>query len=102
MRRNKLSTFHRVAALAMGLATLGMGPASTKAEASQPSNVTQSQSKKDAIQVRHAPVRPVGKKSQFHGAGDANPYKHNRTPKKNQRQLRKLWRQNPHIRSKYK
>jgi hypothetical protein len=101
-RNNSQSNFRRVVAMAMGLAALGMGTPNASANAIQSNNATQQQSRKDAIQEKHIPVRPVSRKSDFHGAGDANPFKHIRTPKSNQRQLRKLWRQCPHSRKKYK
>jgi hypothetical protein len=99
MRRNhnRQSTFRQVVAMAMGLAALGMGTPKINAAVSQAENSTQQQSRKDAVQEKHTPVRPVNKKSIFHGAGDSNPYKHNVTPKGNQRQYRKWLRQNPNM-----
>lgn len=102
MRRNhnRQSNFNKIAAMVMGLAALGMGTPAN-GNAAQQNNVTQQQSRKDAIQEKHTPVRPISRKSQFHGVGDANPYKHINTPKSNQRQLRKYLRQCPHSRKKY-
>lgn len=90
----------RVIGLALGMsAIVGYGAPATAAG----NNTTQQQSqqsRKDAVQEKHTPVRPVSRKNQFHGAGDTNPYKYTRTAKKNQRQFRKLWRQCPHKRPK--
>ena len=53
---------------------------------------------KESVDYRKG-IRPsVTKKSVLHGTGDANPWKHTRTPKFNQRQYRKWLRQNNNMR----
>jgi hypothetical protein len=80
--QNNQSMFMRVIGLALGMsAIVGYGVPATAAG----NNTTQQQSqqsRKDAVQVKHTPVRPVSRKNQFHGAGDTNPYKYTRTAKK--------------------
>jgi hypothetical protein len=73
----------------MGLAAIG---AHTGASASI---------KKDAVMNIENIKRPTAQTSKFVGASNANPYKHIRTPKFNQRQKRKLWRQVGHMRKKH-
>jgi hypothetical protein len=104
MRRNQnnQSIFKRTIALAMGLAVIGGYGVPATAAGTNAAQQQSQQTRKDAVQEKHTPVRPVSSKSKFHGAGDSNPYKYTRTPKKNQRQVRKYWRQNPHIKTKYK
>jgi hypothetical protein len=98
--QNNQSAFMRAMALAMGLSVMGGFGIPATAAGSNTTQQQSQQSRKDAIQEKHSPVRPVSKRNQFHGAGDANPYKYTRTPKKNQRQFRKHWRQCPHKRPK--
>ena len=51
---------------------------------------------KDTAAIQHSIKMPSAQRGKFIGSGDPNPYKHIRTPKKNQRQIRKWRRQNPH------
>jgi hypothetical protein len=101
MRRNhnSQSTFKKVAAFVMGLASLGMSAPNAHANVSD--NTTQGQSKKDVVKQEDKQVKPESLK-RINGYSEENPYKFNRTPKKNQRQKRKFLRQNPHVRAKYK
>jgi hypothetical protein len=86
---NRQNAFMRAMALAMGLSVIGGYGIPATAAGTNSTQQQSQQSRKDAVQEKHTPVRPVSRKNQFHGAGDSNPYKYTRTPKKNQRQFRK-------------
>jgi len=60
---------------------------------------TATASKKDAISYEQGFKMSSQKISPYMGSGDANPRKHIKTPKVNQRQKRKLLRSNPHLRN---
>jgi hypothetical protein len=49
--------------------------------------------------INNANKKPVAQINNFVRSESANPYKHIRTPKKNQRQKRKYLRQNPNMRN---
>lgn len=59
----------------------------------QTQNQTSQQNKKDAV-IKEVKTEVETNRKGLHG-GLQNPYKHIRTPKKNQRQIRKWKRQNP-------
>lgn len=96
-KKNELGLLGKAAIMSMALGMLGAGTAPV-VNATAP-QTTQQQSRKDAVQVKHTPVRPVSKINDLFGSGDANPYKHNRRGVLNQRQWRKWLRSNPHMRN---
>lgn len=72
----------RAVALAMGLSVIGGYGIPATAQGNNGTQQQSQQSRKDAVQEKHTPVKPVSRKNDFHGAGDSNPYKYTRTAKK--------------------
>jgi hypothetical protein len=100
MKKKRQIGFLGATAIAVA-STLG-GAQQVNALPSTGANVIQQQSKKDAVPVEKKQVRAESEKNRFGGfSGNQNPYKHIRKAGRNQRQLRKHLRQNPHQRSKY-
>lgn len=88
-KKNKLGV---LGATAIALATALGGAQQANAVAPVTLNASQ-HNKKEAIPQQVKPVQAESKRNAY--AGIPNLYKHVRTPKKNQRQVRKWKRQNP-------
>lgn len=90
----------------LGAAAIAMATMTGNVNATQSvqqENVIQQSAKKDAKHEEKKMVRPQAEKNKFGGfSGESNPYKFRRKGDYNQRQKRKLWASNPHLRKKKK
>jgi hypothetical protein len=85
-----------MSALALTLGSMAIPAHQANAGQANTENV-RVQANKEGIPKERKIVKPVSVRNQYGESGFSNPYKFVRTPKKNQRQIRKYKRQNPNL-----